>query len=896
MLHSHYDVNIGEFVGDRELSLDNFKDYYWEGWEKIRDLFYVEKSGERIMKIITAYTDDFISRLYQLAVEEYLKKYPNSDTRFAVIATGGYGRGELNPFSDIDLLFLVPFKISPFVESIAERVYYALWDSGLLVGYGLRNLDECVNLGLKDSTIRTSMLDHRFLFGDRELYESFKSRVVKKLTHTSSKSFVKEKLVELEERRKKFGETLFMLEPEVKNGAGGLRDIHTAWWITRVRFKIEEWKDLYIKGIVPTDLIDEMFEAREFIWKIRNFLHFHSRRKNDHFVLPLQHDAAQFFGYKDDSKMFASEKLMKDYYKNASIIKDFADYVVKKTSEDLRSRIFVPRRKVVNGFVIVRDNLHIPGPEFLLSDQLRFLETFRILQDLDVELDLDSIYLLRKLASKIDDSLRNDPKAGRLFVEILGGKKVYEILQLMHDLKILDNYIPEFAHLFGLIQHDVYHIYTADVHSLFAVREIENLFAEDPSNELQREFKGVLETVSDIALLYMIVLFHDIGKGFGGDHSKIGSDLVKKIGERIGLDREKIERLSLLVREHLTLANFALRRDINDKNLIRELVRRVGDTENLSMLLILSYADLKSVRPDEFTEWKLSLMLELYRRALFMMESGDETGEWLKKWAGERIEKTLELLDPNERKEFEKLISEFPRRFFLTLEPPKIREILYMLRQLREEPIRISFGKSSFANLRSVTVVADSAYNKEGFFAKVSGVLRAFDCDIVEAQIYTLNNGTVVDIFHIFIPEELWTDRRKEQLYSALIDSINGKLQVEELIEKRKKGGILGENEKIKSKYPAKISIDTQSAKHFTLIEIVALDQPGLLHRLTQLFAEQHLDINYARIASFGPRIADIFYIRSNNGEKVTDRDLLLSIAEKIEEELLEDNVIVEFS
>jgi len=890
MLQKH--TENGLFQDLDKLSLDNSKDFYWSSWDKLKNYFWKVKSGSEVMKLLTNFTDRFISRLYSLASQEYLKKYPNSETRFVVIATGGYGRGELNPFSDVDFLFLVPFKLTPFVESVAERVYYTLWDTGLIVGYGLRSIDEAISLGLKDDTIRTSMLDHRFLFGDRELYRIFREKVVKKLTHHSTKSFVKSKLREMEERRQKYGGTLFLLEPEVKNGVGGLRDVHTAWWISKVRYKIEEWNHLYQKGVVPLELIDEMKKAREFIWKIRNFLHFYTRRKTDLFDLSLQHDAAEFFGYEDDQHMFASEKLMKDYYRNSSILKEFSDYIVKRAAEDLRTKVFIPKRKVIDGFVVVRDYIHIPGKDFLLEDQRRFLKVFLLLEKLNLNLDLDSYYLLKKTSSLIDDILRNDTEAGKIFMEILSGDSSYPVLQMMHDLKVLDNYIPEFAHLFGLIQHDVYHIYTADTHLLFAVNEMEKLLKNKPESEIEEEFKGVLESVENKSFLKFVILFHDIGKGLGGNHSEEGARLIYNIATRIGLDKELAERASLLIREHLTLINFALRRDLNDKNLIKELVNRVGDEENLSMLLVLSYADLKSVRPDEFTGWKLSLMFELYRRALFMIESGDESGEWLKKWAKERIEKTCSLLPEKERRIFREIAKEFPRRFFLSLEPEKIREIFFSIERLSTEPVQISIGKGPFGNLKSMTVITDAKCNRRGLFADISGVLRAFNCNIIEAQIYTLKDGRVVDIFYFYIPDEMWSVKRKSALIEAAIRTIKGEENVEELISKRQ-SSLLKSQDYSKTKYPAKIIIDNKGSKHFTIVELVALDKPGLLYSITKVFADMDLDINYARISSFGPKIADIFYV-TFSGKKIKSREIIDSIIANMEKIVVEGKIAAE--
>ena len=893
----HLYEDIDGFLNSEELSFENFKNFYWKGWEKIREYFYREKEGEPVLKILTYFTDYFIKRLYELALDEYHKKYPRTEGEFAVIAVGGYGRGELNPFSDIDLLFLVPYKVTPYVESVGEKVYYTLWDTGLLVGYSFRNFGECERLGLKDSTIRTAMLDHRFLFGSKEVYETFVNRVAKKLTYSSVKPFVKGKLKEQEERRSKFGGTLFLLEPDVKNGEGGLRDIHTAWWIGKVKYKIRRWEELYQKGVIPIELIQQMKEAREFIWKIRNFLHFTTKYKTDHFALHLQNDAALFFGYIDDEKMYASERLMKDYYKNASIIREFSDYIVKKSSEELQSRIFVPKRKIIEGFVIVRDFIHIPGERFLLEDQKRFLKAFNFLQEFDLRFDLDSLYLLKQKSQFINDSLRTDREAGEIFMRILDSdKKIFETVKLMHDVKVLDNFIPEFAHLFGLIQHDVYHIYTADVHSLFAVRELEKLFREDPESEIEKEYRGVLESVPDSSLLFFITLLHDIGKGLGGKHEEKGASMVKTIGKRIGLEEEKVERASLIVKEHLTLTNFALRRDINDKNLIKELTKRVKDTENLSYLLLLSYADLKSVRPDEYTEWKLTLMFELYRRALFMIESGDVEGRWLKKWASERIEKGIESFPPQKKKKLLPLMEEFPRRFFIANEPPLIKLIFENLHDISTEGVKILTGDTTIPDVRSVIILAGNRFNRKGLFADLTGVLRAFNCNIVEAQIYTLARGTIVDMFHVYMPPELWTPRRIESLKETLAMVLRKELEAEDIVKKRQTGLFYKKIQKVKVKYPARITVDNFSSKHFTLIEIVALDMPGLLYRITKSFSMHDLDINYARISSFGPRIADIFYLRTEKGKKITDKNMLEKIISNVSEVLIENEYLVEIN
>ena len=886
--------NILNKINSERLTLDSTKEVYWEIFEKMKQLFYKQKQGREFVNIITKITDEFVTRIYKLAEEEYKATHFAGEENYAVIAVGGYGRGELNPFSDLDLLFLVPFKVTPLIEYIGERVYYALWDTGLNVGYSHRNINECIYFAQRDITVKTALLDNRFIYGDITLYNEYREKVMKKLLTSSTKPFIKEKIKEIGERRNKYGRTVFMLEPDIKSGEGGLRDIHAAWWLSRIKFKINNWKELYHKGIVEIELIENMIEGQDFLFKIRNFVHYHSKRKNDKLYFSTQNDIADFFDYKSDERLIASEKLMKDFYINANQIKETTNIIISKTSDDFTRKVFLPKRKVIDGFVIVGDKIHIPGKDFLLKEQIRFLKVFQLIQQNNLELDLDSFFLLKRNSPKINDELRNSSEARDTFLKIITNfGKVYKSLKLMLSTGVLYNYIPEFKHLYGLMQHDVFHIYTVDTHLLFAVKEIEDLLFNNELTNVEKQFKGIFETIRQKEILLFATLFHDIGKGLGGQHSIKGAEILKKITERMDFSTEDSERIIILVKEHLTLVNMALRRDINDKNLLINLIERIGDFDNLASLLILTYADIKSVRPDESTEWKLSLFLELYNRTVYMLESGDTKGEWLDKWKNERYNKALSLLREENIEITPHLISSienFPRRFYLSNSVELIVEISKTILKIHEKGYTIKIIPGHYKSLKEIIIITDSKYDRPGLFADLVGILSYYNINIIEAQIYTLSNNEVVDIFEVTIPENLFEHDKKQRLTDNLTAVIKNKLSVMELIFQQKLES-LRKKDSLEYRYPAKIKIDNQSSKHFTLIDIVAKNYPGILYQITRELTSRSLEINYARISSFGPRIADIYYVRDLNGNKLTSKNNVDNLINSLIAILVEEDV-----
>lgn len=513
------DAGRASFEEKRPLYLAASKHFLNHYREEIREMHNAGTQGSVVVRNLTAMTDTLVRKLFRSITRDVAQRGRVREP-LTLTAIGGYGRGELNPYSDIDLMFLYGGKDQARVEDIAQKLLYFLWDMRLDVGYSVRTLQDCVEMAASDLTVRTALLDARVLAGSRLLFKDFEKVMLTQILSKRSDSFIKEKVAELGKRREKYGSSVYLLEPNVKESEGGLRDLHTALWVAKIKYKISDIRELIVKGVMTEEEVSVYGEALSYLWRIRNELHFHAGRKNDQLTFDAQINLAGFFGYKDVGKSLAVEEFMRDYYLHATRVEHLSSSLITKCSqrEERALKIigYFVRRHVGEGFYIIKGELVIPDESVIHKEPARLMKIFEYAQKHGVAISVTVKSLIRKNLHLINDKFRRNKDVNQSFFAILRSEKgASETLQLMHHLEFLNRFIPEFGNIYCKVQHDLYHIYTVDTHSLFAVEEIEKLLRGDHAEDLPLLTRLARE-VDKRELLILGVLFHDIGKGEGG--------------------------------------------------------------------------------------------------------------------------------------------------------------------------------------------------------------------------------------------------------------------------------------------------------------------------------------------------------------------------------------------
>jgi [protein-PII] uridylyltransferase len=862
------------FAAAREF-LEHFREEAKRGHREGED-------GISVVQSITAMTDALVIRLFS-ALSDDLQMHKSG--QLALVAVGGYGRRELNPYSDLDLMFLYSGKESKVVEEAANRLLYFLWDLRLDVGYSVRTLSDCVEMAGGDLTVKTALLDARLLTGSAQLFSDLKKLMVTQVLSKRSDSFIAAKLDELKKRREKYGSSVYILEPNIKEGEGCLRDLHTAMWVAKIKYKVDEPRELVIKGILSEEELGLYYSSLNYLWRIRNELHYLAGRKNDQLTFDAQTSMARFFGYEDRGKTLAVEQFMQDFYLHANRVEHFSSLLITKCiqRDDGKRKIlgYFTRRPVGDGCYVVKGELVVPDESVIAKEPVRLIRIFEHAQKQGVVLALGTKRLIRDKLDLVNDKFRRSKEAGASFINILQSEKgLAETLQQMHHLGFLNRFIPEFERIYCKVQHDAYHIYTVDTHTLFAVEEIVKLWRGEHEDTLPL-LTQLAREVDKRWLLILAVMLHDIGKGGGGGHAEVGAELSKTIARRLGLTREDSERLEFLVRHHLLLAHIAQRRDLHDERMIIQFARQMEKSENLKMLYLLTYADIKAVGPEVWTEWKALLLQELYEKAFRVLERGDFKLEA----SGDRVRRVKKTV-------FELLADDYPgqlvkdelqalsTRHLLSYPAEVIAGHVRTLLRLPKEPMVVQLAHEVDKGYTNCTVCT---YDIPGLFSMITGVVAANGMNILGAQIHTNTNEKVLDILQVGSPQGfvITEESRWKRFQDDLRQVLEGKVKVSALVAKRHRPSIL--SEKAKPTVPARVEIDNEVSSDYTVIDIYAHDKIGLLYAITSTLTRLGLYIGVSKISTKVDQVADVFYVKDIFGAKVVNPGKL----EEIRKELL---------
>ncbi|AJE03067.1 [protein-PII] uridylyltransferase [Geobacter pickeringii] len=877
------DAGRASFEEKRPLYLAASKHFLTHYRDEIMALHRAGAPGDTVVREITAMTDTLIRKLFR-SITRDLSQHGKGKSHLTLMAIGGYGRGELNPFSDIDLMFLYSGKDQARVEDIAQKLLYFLWDMRLDVGYSVRNLQDCVEMAAADTTVRTALLDARVLSGSRILAKEFEKVMLTQILAKRSDSFIREKVDELKKRRDKYGSSVYLLEPNVKESEGGLRDLHTALWVAKIKYKVSDPKELIVKGVLSEEDLAGYHEALTYLWRIRNELHFSAGRKSDQLTFDAQTRLAAFFGYEDSGRTLAVEEFMRDYYLHATKVEHISSSLIATCSrrDEGAFRIlgYFIRRPIGEGFYILKGELVVPDESVFEKEPARLMKIFEYAQKHGVAISVAAKALIRRSLYLVNDKFRRSKEVNQSFFAILRSDKgVSETLRLMHHLEFLNRFIPEFGHIFCKVQHDLYHIYTVDIHSLFAVEEIIRLLRGERGEELPL-LTQLAREVDKRELLLLAVLFHDIGKGEGGGHAEKGAAMMPTITRRMGLSKEDSERLEFLVGTHLLMAHIAQRRDLHDEKMIIQFARQMEKSENLKMLYLLTYADIRAVGVDVWTEWKAMLLQELYEKAFSVMERGDFRLEARSERVKNVKRKVLEILGPDCPAAVAKEeLKAMTIRHLLSNPPAVIAEHVQNLLLLEHEKIvtRVSHEPDGgYSNFTICTV------DVPGLFSMITGVMAANGINILGAQIHTSSNGKALDILQVNSPQGfvITDESRWKRVEDDLRQVLTGKIQVGTLVAKRQRPTLL--SERVKPRFPTRVEIDNEVSSDYTVIDIYTHDKVGLLYMITSTLTELGLYIGISKISTKVDQVADVFYVKDIFGQKITSPERLEEVKVRV--------------
>jgi len=844
-------------------------------------------SGTEVVQRWTAVVDHVVRSLFETARDSYRQRSTTLDQKCALIAQGGYGRAELNPWSDIDILFLYPQRPDAYVETVTESVLYALWDSGMTVGQATRNLRDCVNLASTDFKVKTSLLDTRLLAGDADLFDTFAATMSAEVLKRNAGRFYREKVAENRERHRKHGDAVFLVEPHLKEGEGGLRDIHTATWLAKVKYRVHSLEDLVVKGVVTQSELQEVVEARDFLFRVRNALHFLSGRHQDQLTFEYQQRIAGDLGFADDGAVRGVEKFMRAYYLHASILHRFAEEMIARCIETRGPSHWVGRlasREIRPGVRIVSEELVISDDRVLDSDPSLLLRVFADAQRHGVPFNSGTRRLLRAKAPNLaDDAARRSPVSSRAFIDVLTWKQgVHEALAMMHKLGILGAYLPEFENLRCMAQYDRYHIYTVDEHTLRAVHNVE-LMRNGAFKTEHPLLTSVAREIEDVEILYLGMLYHDIGKGRGGDHSNKGAQMALETAERLGLNADATAQFQFLVRYHLIMHHLATRRDIHEPKVVVELAELVGTVDKLKKLYVLTYADLKATNPKLWNSWQAMLLRQLYELTVAAFDRGITREEAPEARAARIRERVLTAAPVESRVAMKSYLGDVPERYLLSTPEDDIAQHFALAERLEQGGDTFASHVEQFPE-REFTEFTVVTRNQPGLFAKLSGVLRAKGMNIAGALAATAGNGLAIDVFRVTHLDETDIATSKDQWERVAVmirDVLSGALDIEQIVAQAIRPAAAAE--RFAPRVPTEVQVDNTTSEEFTFVDVSTTDRLGVLYTITSTLFRLGLRIHLAKITTSVDRVLDVFYVSNDSDRKVAETEI-----ERIRAALLE--------
>jgi [protein-PII] uridylyltransferase len=851
------------------------------GREVVEALLIADRHGRRCAERLCAMQDEIVRVLYEFAIKHlYPAQNPSEAEHMAVIATGGYGRGVLAPGSDIDLLFLLPYKQTAWGESVAETILYCLWDMGLKVGHATRSVNECIRAAKADMTIRTAVLEARFLLGDRKLYDELVTRFDKEVVLGTTAEFVAAKLAEREERHRRAGQSRYLVEPNVKDSKGGLRDLHTLYWIAKYVYRVREREELIALGVYDPREYRRFRRCGDFLWAVRCHMHFLAGRAEERLSFDIQREIAVRLGYTEHPGLRDVERFMKHYFLIAKDVGDLTAILCAKLENrqakamPVLSRMmarFRPRPRhtlsETEDFIVDYNRINVADENVFKRDPVNLIRIFHLAQKYNLAFHPDAMHLATRSLKLIDQGLRENEEANRLFLEILTSKNDAEtVLRRMNEAGVLGTFVPAFGRIVAMMQFNMYHHYTVDEHlvrCIGALSDIEAGRAADAkfATELMRTIQP-----RHRELLYVAMFLHDIAKGRVEDHSIAGARIARNFCPRLGFTPAETETVAWVIEVHLLMSTVAQSRDLSDRMTIENFSAVIQSVERLKLLTILTAADIKAVGPGVWNGWKAQLIRTLYYETEPVLTGGFSEVNRAQRVALAQAEFRADLADWRAEEVDAYIALHYPA-YWLKVDLPHQVAHARFLRATAEA------GKSlatsvAFPAARGVTELTVLAPDHPWLLSTIAGACAVAGANIVDAQIFTTTDGRALDTISVSREFELDADeaRRAARIIETIERALRGDLKLPEVVAKRETA-----TTRLKAfAVLPEVTINNGWSNRYTMVEVTGLDRPGLLFELTATLSKLNLNIASAHVATFGERVVDVFYVTDLFGAKIT--------------------------
>jgi [protein-PII] uridylyltransferase len=823
--------------------------------------------------------DDIIRVLFEFVVQHlYPSENPSEAERMAIVATGGYGRGLMAPGSDIDLLFLLPYKQTAWGESVAEAILYCLWDLGLKVGHATRSIDESIRQAKADMTIRTAILESRFLLGDPKLFDELVAKFDKSVVQGTGPDFVAAKLAEREERHRRAGQSRYLVEPNVKDGKGGLRDLHTLFWIAKYVYRVHDIEELIERGVFEPDELKLFRRCEDFLWSVRCNMHFLTGRAEERLSFDIQRDIALRLDYTEHPGQKDVERFMKHYFLVAKDVGDLTAILCAELEDrqakpaPMLSRMMARlrprgRRPLPESEDFLDDNnrLTIADNDVFARDPVNLIRMFHLAQKHNLILHPDAMRAATKSLRLIDGKLRENAEANRLFLEILTSHNAEVVLRRMNETGVLGRFVRAFGRIVAMMQFNMYHHYTVDEHLLRCIgilADIERGSNEEfvPANDLMRKILPEHRT-----LLYVALFLHDIAKGRVEDHSIAGARIARRFCPRIGLSPADTETVAWLVENHLVMSTVAQSRDLSDRKTIENFAAVVQSLERMKLLTILTTADIRAVGPGVWNGWKAQLLRTLYYETEPALTGGFSEVNRAQRVAMAQAELRAELKDWPAGRVDAYLARHYPAYWLKVDLPHRVAHARFV--REAEDTNKALATTFAFDNVRAVTELTVLAPDHPWLLSTLAGACAATGANIVDAQIFTTTDGRALDTISLSREFEQDDDeaRRAARVAETIEKALSGSLRLPEVVARRSAG-----KGRLKAfAVEPEVTVNNQWSNRYTVIEVAGLDRPGLLYELTATLSKLSLNITSAHVATFGERVVDVFYVTDLLGAKI---------------------------
>ncbi len=871
----------------KALLFNNLKKQLNQCKEKIKQEFLKTSDGSLNVGLNVILID---SMLKEILNNTHLHFFGNIDYKLSIIAVGGYGRGELAPHSDLDLLFLISDNLNKNenknIEKLIQLILYLLWDLSYTVGHSTRTVIDCVEKSKLDLTISTSLLEKRFITGNEQNFDLLNSKFKSFIANSKTLNFVEAKLEESDLRHKKYGGSRYVVEPNVKDGKGGLRDLHTLIWISKFAYKVDSISKLIKMGALSKNEAFAFAEAQRFLLSVRCHLHYRAEREDDRLAMDAQLEIAKSMNFKNTITHKDVERFMKRYFLATKTVGNltriFCAAIEAEFNKPLRlSFLSFKKSENVDPFSIKLGRLYIQDKNILVENPVNIIKLFYISHKKNIDIHPSTLRLITSLTKLIKSEVRRDFKANEMFLDILTSEKdSTRTLRIMNEANILGKFIPEFQKIVCLMQFDMYHSYTVDEHTIFTISNLHSL-----KNGKFRDFaplaSKVIKEIRSYRCLFVAMLLHDIAKGKKGDHSVNGSIVASTVCPRLGLSNDETDIVKWLVLHHLLLSKTAFRYELGDPKIIRDFAEKVKTIERLNLLLVLTVADIKGVGPEIWNDWKGSLISDLYLKSLDILQRKTSN-----KKVYNYVETTNELFKSDllkngiKKEVVERYCDNYYKDYWKIFNLQTLINHFYIFKKMVDDKKKFQIHLSEETDLQATELIV-IAPDHHGLFSIISGLVAASGYDVVNAKIITRSDGYALDTFFVQNKEKkpISEDYLRKKLIKTITLGLEGKFDIEKALN-LKWEEIPARFRAVKA--PKRIIVDNKTSENFTILDVKCKNAPGVLYKITKTLTSLGIQINTANVSTYGDRVVDIFYIKNAFGSKVDDEITIEKIKKSI--------------